>query len=280
MSMNNLQKTILEIIKYVDEFCKQNDIRYYLMGGSALGAIRHGGFIPWDDDLDIFMDSDNYFRFIDCCKKKLDTKRFYFQQEDSDEQAHFFCKIRMNGTTYIEHANEHCKNMHQGIFVDIMCLNHAARSRLGKKLQYYAAGLLKAKAITKYSYETDSKVKKLQLCIAKFVVVGPIKKFLLYMVRRNNGKKTDMLCHLFGRAKFDKSFYPYEDFGIQRYVPFETIMLPVPANVEDYLTIRYGSDYMQMPSEETKKMYESHAVFWDVEKDYTEYVGAHSNGKV
>ena len=64
--IQKLQDKILEIMVYVDEFCRRNEIVYYLMGGSALGAIRHGGFIPWDDDLDIFMDYENYHKFIEC----------------------------------------------------------------------------------------------------------------------------------------------------------------------------------------------------------------------
>ena len=59
----------MTIAKDFEIFCKENEITYYLMGGSALGAMRHQGFIPWDDDYDVFMDSDNYFKFIEVAKK-------------------------------------------------------------------------------------------------------------------------------------------------------------------------------------------------------------------
>ena len=211
-----LQNKILEIAVYLDKFCREHNITYYLMGGSALGAMRHKGFIPWDDDLDVFMDFQNYQKFQTACKNDLDTKHYYFQQENSKENPCFFSKLRANGTTCIEEAWKHRKNMHQGIFVDIMCLNNAAPTHLGKYIQYYAAGLLKAHAITQSNYHTNSKLKKIQLFIAKWAVNPFTKSFLLYLVRRYNKKSTKTVAHLFGRAKFKNSFYPTEDFGIPR----------------------------------------------------------------
>ena len=269
-----LQNKILEIMVYIDKFCKEHGIVYYLMGGSALGAMRHGGFIPWDDDLDIFMDAENYWKFLACAEKELDTDKYYLQRENSYEQPHFFSKIRANNTACIELVNSWRKGVHQGIFVDIMCLNNAAPTLFGKKVQYYAAGLLKARAITINSHNTykASGKKKLELFIAKWFVRGPVKKLLLHLVRKYNKAASVELTHLFGRAKFSNSFYPVEDFGKQRLVPFENAVLAVPSKVEDYLTIRYGKDYMKMPSEETKAIYQSHATTWSVEKDYKEFL--------
>ena len=75
----HLQLVILSIAKDIDKLCQENDIKYYLVGGSAIGAIRHQGFIPWDDDLDIIMDATNYDKFITVCRTKLDNKKYYFQ---------------------------------------------------------------------------------------------------------------------------------------------------------------------------------------------------------
>ena len=267
-----LQDKILEIMLYIDSFCKENNITYYLMGGSALGAMRHKGFIPWDDDLDIFMPYNDYMKFLKICETKLDKERFYLQKEDSDELPYFFSKIRMNGTTCIDKVNIHKKNMHQGIFVDIMCLNNAAPSDFGKKIQYYSAGLLKARANTKTEYKTDDVKKKIALLISKVIVNGSIKKMLLSNVRKYNKNKTSEVAHLFGRAKYKNSFYKSSDFKKMRYVPFEKILLAVPNGVESYLTARYGSKYMEMPDEKTKAIYTSHAMLWDTEKDYKFYL--------
>lgn len=266
-----LQNKILEITLYLDKFCKEYGIVYYLMGGSALGAMRHQGFIPWDDDLDVFMDYKNYQKFIYCAERYLDTTKYYFQKEDTKELPYFFSKLRMNNTTCIEYVNKNRK-MHQGIFVDIMCLNNAAPKGIRRIIQYYSAALLKASAVAKTAYKTDNKVKKIQLFISKIFVKGFIKKSLISFVRRYNKNCTiNELAHVFGRAKFKNSFYPKDDFDKQRYVDFEKAKLPVPSNVEEYLSIRFGKNYMQIPDEKTKKLYQSHAMKWDTKKNYTEY---------
>lgn len=66
--LRHLQLVILSIAKYIDKLCRENDIRYFLLGGSAIGAVRHHGFIPWDDDLDIVMDAENYSKFVRICR--------------------------------------------------------------------------------------------------------------------------------------------------------------------------------------------------------------------
>ena len=265
-----LQDKILEIALYLDEFCKTHNIVYYLMSGSALGAMRHKGFIPWDDDLDVFMDYKNYQKFISCAEKYLDTNKYYFQKEDTQELPYFFSKLRMNNTTCIEYVNANRK-MHQGIFVDIMCLNNAAPKGIRRIIQYYSAALLKASAVAKTAYKTDNKLKKIQLFISKIIVRGFVKKILLKSVRRYNNIPSKEGAHVFGRAKFKNSFYPTDCFGQQRYVNFEKVKLPVPDKAEEYLTIRFGKNYMQMPDEKTKAIYQTHSMKWDTKKNYTEY---------
>ena len=113
-------------------------------------------------------------------------------------------------------------------------------------------------------------MKKIQLLIARIIVNGFVEKLLLRMVKKYDTKGTPLVAHLFGRAKFSASFYPAELFCKQRYVPFEKIELPVPNKAEEYLTLRFGPDFMKMPDDETRAAYKSHSCRWDVEKDYRE----------
>lgn len=270
LELKKLHQKILEIAMYFDQFCKENNIVYYLMGGSALGAIRHQGFIPWDDDFDVFMDYENYTKFLKVAETKLNVDRFYFQKEDTKEWPMYFSKIRMNGTTFIEKDIKN-KDMHHGIYIDVMCLNNTSSNSLKRYIQYLCARVLNTKILASQGYITNSVMKKVAMAISKIIVNKVVKKILLHMVRRLNKKETALIGHFFGRAPFKKTSFPKKYLGEQRYIPFEDVRLPVMQEVENYLTIRYGKNYMDLPSDEIKNQYPSHAFIVDTEKSYKSY---------
>ena len=266
-----LHHKILEIAEYFDGFCRENNIIYYLMGGTALGAMRHEGFIPWDDDFDVFMDSENYNKLLDIVAEQVDKERFYFQREDTEEFPLYFSKARMNGTTFIE-KDVKDRKMHHGIYIDIMCLNNTSESTIVRYIQYFSARVLNTKVLADRGYLTNSKLKKLFLKIAKQIVSKPIKKKLLHIVRGKNDKDTVLIGHFFGRAPFKKTSFPKAYLGEPRYVKFDSLSLPVPEQVEKYLKIRYGDSYMEKPSEEVKLQYPSHAYIVDTKNSYEKYL--------
>ena len=100
-TIKDVQNKILEIMKFIDKVCRENDIVYYIMGGTALGAVRHNGFIPWDDDLDIFMTPDNYGKFKQVFNQ-LNSDKFVLQEWKIVDHYLEYAKVRMNGTTFIE----------------------------------------------------------------------------------------------------------------------------------------------------------------------------------
>lgn len=268
--MKQVQEKILEVAVYLDEFCRGNHIVYYLMGGSALGAVRHQGFIPWDDDFDVFMDYENYTKFLEAAKRNLDEERFYLQEENTKEWPLFFTKLRMNHTTFLEEDILE-RDMHKGFYVDIMCLNNAPEFWLFRFLQYTAARLLVARTLGQKGYATKSIPKKLALVLSPFIVRGAVFKGLLQLVRHWNHKSTPWVGHYFGRAKFKNTSFPKEFLGIPRRVSFEGTLFPVPEKVEEYLTLRFGPNYMEIPDDKTKAKYPVHAVFVDPMHDYKNY---------
>lgn len=257
--LSGLHKVISMMAKDLDDFCRKHSIEYYLMGGTALGAMRHGGFIPWDDDFDIFMDRNNYLKFLQCTKQHLNTKKYYFQREDTPEWPLFFSKIRLNGTLYREENNAG-RQMHEGVYIDIMCLNSSFQTRCIRYCQFFSARILSAQALSKRGYATRSKKKKAAIVLARLFCRGPVKLFLKWVTRGFDDQSSLLVGHFFGRAPFRATSFERALLGTPRYVPFENLNLPVPEHVERYLTIRFGPEYMNSPSDEVRASYPSHAL--------------------
>ena len=114
-----LQQLILLIAKEIARICDKYNIDYYLDGGSMLGAVRHKGFIPWDDDFDIAMKRSDFERFLQVCEKELDKNKYFLQTEWSEKNYCFsFAKVQLIGTHFIEEFSKDADVKH-GIFADI-----------------------------------------------------------------------------------------------------------------------------------------------------------------
>lgn len=147
-----LQDKILEIASYIDNFCDAHSIDYCLMGGSALGAKRHGGVIPWDDDLDIFMTPDNYEKFREYFIAEGDKEKFYLQEYGKRENGMVTVpKLRMNGTIYMEELTKDW-NIHQGIYVDIFILHICPNQKILQLWQFFWAKCVVVKGLSLRGY--------------------------------------------------------------------------------------------------------------------------------
>ena len=276
-TMKEIQNCILSIAKDIDIFCRENGIDYYLMGGSALGAMRHKGFIPWDDDLDIFMTVDNYKKFLQIFEEKAQKdkrfQKYFLQKENTKEWPLFLSRVCLSGTTMV--SNEFMCNMrqHHTVFVDIMCLYSAPKNEMARWIQYMAAQLLRVNSLALSGFSCKSLAKRMALKFSK-VVVNPITcPLLIKYVYRYEGRNTEFVGHYFGRARFRRTSFLRSYLGSKpMYVPFEDTELPVFENVEEYLVTRFGDKWMEMPTQEIRNQYPIHGNFVDLEKDYTEYM--------
>lgn len=133
--LRDIQLCELEILNEIDRICRKYSIRYCMVYGTFLGAVRHKGFIPWDDDVDISMPLEDFFRFEQVCKSELDPA-FFLQTPKNDISPFSFYKMRANGTLMIEEGLRSLK-MHHGIWVDIFPYVYASKSTIGRKIQIH-----------------------------------------------------------------------------------------------------------------------------------------------
>lgn len=267
--LKELQNKILEIMSYIDSFCMEHNIDYCLMGGSALGAVRHGGFIPWDDDLDVFMTPDNYNKFREKFNLVGDKNLFYLQEWGANQGMVTISKLRMNGTAYIEKSLKDW-DIHHGIYVDIFILHTCPDSFRKQKRQYFWARYVIAKGLVHRNYKRKGfsgvVLKLLRILPRKFLI-----KYGLKQVYKYSDETTTNFCNFMGKATFKNAIYSRDWFVPTVYMQFENIQLKVPEKIQEFLTFRFG-DYMQIPSIEKIKR-EQHAQEWSIKQDFRELLG-------
>lgn len=243
--LQHLQKVILDITKDIDKLCRDNDIDYHLIAGSAIGAIRHHGFIPWDDDLDIEMTPENYYKFLDVCHKQLDKNKYYLQEGLKDWPLDF-SKIKLRGTKMVEPELYVNESGEEGIFVDIFRIDSAAPTSLGRRWQYICAKYRMCYLMSLRTYKSASLSKRLLIALSFPQRIGFIRKFFKNEVEKYNGRKTGWYGLLFGKTRYKTCFVRSEVVETSIRVPFEDTELPVPKLYDEYLTHLFGN-YMQLP---------------------------------
>ena len=263
-----LQNVILNIAKYIHDFCVSHGVQYCLMGGSALGAKRHCGFIPWDDDLDIFMTPDNYELFREKFNQFGDHEMFYLQELGASKGKVITAKLRLNNSYYEEEILKDW-NIHHGVYVDIFILHTCPDNSLKRYWQYIWAKYLIVKGLANKEYKRRGYA---VYCMLKLVKLFP-KRFLLdyglRQVYRYRDDKSKYFCNFLGKALLKNGVYLREDFEDVKPLPFETIELYVASGLENFLSNRFG-DYMKIPSAERIK-YEQHATTWSLcKKEYVD----------
>lgn len=251
------QNVMLDMLLELDRICSQLNIPYTLFAGTLLGAVRHKGFIPWDDDLDVLMMRDDYNRFLEHAEETLDTKRFYLQKEFSDHWPMHFSKLRKNNSTCIEKYHPKDKKIHQGIYIDIFPCDDAGMSAVTRMLQFMASKVVIAKALDKRGYDTDSVIKKLFIILCRII---PDKKMYCFSIRKSKG--SEYVHTFYGASKrLSKSVYPKSLFKARIPMEFEGHSFPVPAGYDKLLRIMYG-DYLEIPDESIRSS-KVHAIMVD-----------------
>lgn len=248
--IEHLQKIILSIAKDIDELCKKYNIDYYLLGGSCIGAIRHKGFIPWDDDLDIIMTRENYDKFLKMAHSKLNSQKYYLQEGLKDWPLEF-SKVRLKGTVLHEPEDEYTTNEMQGIYVDVFCMENVPDNNILAKIQYFLYKYYLCYQLGLRKYNNTTFKKKTMIALSFPLRIKAIRKPLVRFIYSFNKKETERLGFYCGRTRFRNAIIQRSIYGKPKYVSFEDTQLPVPEHFHEYLTQMFG-DYMELPPVEQR----------------------------
>lgn len=264
----NLQLKILDIVKEIDRICNLYSIEYYLIYGSALGAVRHQGFIPWDDDFDIGMTYENYNKFIKVCDKELNKNKFFLQTPDNEPNYYLsFMKLRDITTTLIEEGNKN-KNITYGVYVDIFPIVGVPKQKLKRKI----LEINRAFALSANINVINSKILFL---VFRIILKTFGKKNILKICTKNCVKYScndyEDWCSIFDGDGFVTNLTTKTIMGKPTRVQFEDIELPIPEKSDEYLKHIYG-DYMKLPTKEQIKQKEHTPYIIDLEHSYEEYL--------
>ena len=251
-TLKELHDTELEILKEIHRVCKKLNIKYFLMGGTLLGAVRHNGFIPWDDDLDIGMTREDYNIFIRDGVKEIKDDYFIHCRETDSEYWLPFVKVRKNNTTFLETLLKDAKVNHNGIFVDVFPIDYANKLYF---INYFRAFVVKSiedvvlvkKKIVLLSNSRHPKLNRI-LMLFNIDLLYKIQDFFSVFIGRK--KRNKMLC-LVGAYHIKKDIYMYDDMFPLVEMKFEGFSSYSFKNFDKYLTNLYG-DYMKLPKKEDR----------------------------
>lgn len=249
--LRQMQLIGLEMLIEFDRICKRNGIRYSLDGGSLLGAVRHKGFIPWDDDVDVIMLREEYGKFRRACARDLDTTRFFFQDYRTDSEYRWgYAKFRRKGTKFIRLGQEHMKQ-NDGIFMDIFVVDNVPDGYLSRRLHHFACFLVR-----KTLYSEVGRVNEKNPCLRLiYLGLSKIPRDFVFHVRNClaaplSRKRTELISHYtLEYPKHCRYGLPRECFDDMVELEFEGRKFPGFKKYDLYLSTYYG-DYMTLPPKE------------------------------
>ena len=240
-----------EILSEVDRICKKHGISYYLVGGSLLGAVRNGDFIPWDDDVDVCMLREDFERFRRICPEELGDAYAYQSYRNEGTTHYIYDKIRLKGTYFSsEHSNKY-DDMENGIFLDVFVFDKTANSKFLQKLHIYLIVMLRRLIHIRWTKEpVEGKFAFISRLILPLVCLLPFSFYhsLFERILRFFEKSKSSKYLLDGTGLYiKKGAFPAEWATGSTDVQFGDGTFPGVKDTNGYLTRWYGEGYITPP---------------------------------
>lgn len=251
--LRSVQLVQLEMLEEVDRICRKFDIKYNIIAGTLLGAVRHGGYIPWDDDADVALLREEYEKFRDVCEKELDKSRFYFQDHRNTPGYRWgYGKLRRKNTLFLRENQEHMP-YEQGIFIDIFPLDHVSDKRAIRATQNFVLFCIR-KMMWAPVGKVACKSRSLRMWYKVLSRFPENKLYRIYegVIKKYNKKNS-------GWVRILTFPTPNKEYGYKKIwylnskeILFENKKFQGIREYDEYLRFKFG-DYMQLPPKELQK---------------------------
>lgn len=271
-----LHEMLLSIYVEIKKICDENNLRYFAVGGTCIGAVRHNGIIPWDDDVDIAMPREDYEKFIEIAKEKLPSHLEVFDVTSCLHNENVFAKVHNVNTTCVGKDNVIYKDRYTGAFVDIMPLdglpnNKFLRSIHMKKLKF----LLIANTKVRFPYSRCSSFGGKLM----YFLMWPVKKLrspyyiynkYLKLLKKYKFDESEYFCYAWD--KYMKQFvFKKEWFDGSVTFKFNNTEIPCPIDYDSYMKKEFGN-YMELPPIECRVMGHVEGGIMDLDNSYKKYL--------
>ncbi|MDO4542725.1 MAG: LicD family protein [Bacillota bacterium] len=271
-----LQRKSLDIAEYFGDFCQEHDLLFYCCGGCCIGALRHKGFIPWDDDVDFFMPRNDYEKLKILWPEKAEPQYVLECSHQNATYGNLFLTIRDKETTLIKPYQQELDICH-GVALDVLPLDGYPPKNIQRKVQVFWA-LIYSLYCSQIVPENHGKgaaflgklglklipSQKLRYKIWRYAE----KKMTKYSI---DDPKVDSITELCSGPYYMQKKYPKEAFESAIFIDFEDTKMPIPVGYDTYLRLAFGN-YMELPPVEKRTPHHD-AVFMDLEHSYTQYKG-------
>lgn len=252
--IRKMQLIELEMLKEVDNICRRNNITYIIDGGTLLGAVRYGGFIPWDDDVDVRMLRSEYDRFCEVCESQLDKEKYFLQTYKTDSGYRWgYARILRKGT-FFDREHQEMLTMRRGIFIDIFPCDGMPDKQPDKVVFnfrcYIARKILYSLVGAKYEKNI---LKKIGYKILKYIPKEIAHNELERMAAKFYRKDTRLVRILGWGAREESEGFLRDWFLQTKNILFEGIEFPAPKDTDGFLKLMFGEDYMTPPPKNQQK---------------------------
>ena len=260
-NMDLLHQVDLDIVKEVVAICEKHGFTYFMLGGTMLGAIRHKGFIPWDDDIDLGMPRKDYDRFLEIAPKEL-SKHLKLVNYHTDPEYHYYITRILDTETKVEEERIGNDNRYTNASIDIFPVDGTPNNKVLRKIYFFRVLYHRALMSLCYKDSIDRKrprgtAEKVLLWVMERLPVEKMttpykqKEKIDKLLRKQKVEGSKFIGNIMGAYR-TKEIVPAEFYGQGKMYPFEDIELRGMEMADEYLKWTYG-DYMQLPPEDKRK---------------------------